>query len=70
MKWGLEIRGRGSVKADDHGLKMIAAGALLLPAGLLLAPFDWQRLPAGWMDGVVDAFQEDYCTRPATTVLP
>jgi hypothetical protein len=58
------------VKADDHGLKMIAAGALLLPAGLLLAPFDWQRLPAGWMDGVVDAFQEDYCTRPATTVLP
>jgi hypothetical protein len=53
-----------------HGVKMIGAGALLLPAGLLAAPFDWKRLPAGWMDGVVDAFQEDYCTRPVTSVLP
>lgn len=53
-----------------HGVKMIGAGAIPLPAGLVAAPFDRRRLPAGWMDGVVDAFQEDYCTRPATSVLP
>jgi hypothetical protein len=53
-----------------HGLKMIVAGAVLLPAGLLATPFAPARLPDAWMDGVVDAFQEDYCTRPLTSVLP
>lgn len=53
-----------------HGLKMTAAGALLLPAGLLLAPFHFGRLPAAWMDTAVDAAQEDYCTRPFMAVLP
>jgi hypothetical protein len=53
-----------------HGLKMIVAGAVLLPAGLLAAPFHPEGLPGGWMDGVVDAFQEDYCTRPLTSVYP
>ena len=53
-----------------HGVKMLAAGALTLPAGLLVAPFDAKRLPDGWMDGVVDAFQEDYCTRPLTSLYP
>lgn len=53
-----------------HGLKMLAAGSVLLPAGLLVAPFDYERLPDGWMDGVVDAFQEDYCTRPVGSIFP
>jgi len=53
-----------------HGVKMLAAGVLTLPAGLLVAPFDAKRLPDGWMDGVVDAFQEDYCTRPLTSLYP
>jgi hypothetical protein len=47
-----------------------AATGGFLPAGLLVAPFDWQRLPGAWMDGVVDAQQEDYCTRPFGAVLP
>jgi hypothetical protein len=53
-----------------HGVKMLAAGVVTLPAGLLVSPFDAARLPDGWMDGVVDAFQEDYCTRPAASVYP
>ena len=53
-----------------HGVKMLAAGALTLPAGLLVSPFDAKHLPDGWMDGVVDAFQEDYCTRPLRAVYP
>jgi hypothetical protein len=53
-----------------HGLKMLAAGAVTLPAGLLVSPFDAERLPDAWMDGVVDAFQEDYCTRPFASVYP
>lgn len=53
-----------------HGLKMIVAGAVLLPAGLLASPFALASLPDAWMDGVVDAFQEDYCTRPLGSVLP
>jgi hypothetical protein len=53
-----------------HGLKMLATGAVILPVGLVLAPFNLGRIPAGWMDGVVDAFQEDYCSRPAASLLP
>ena len=53
-----------------HGLKMLIAGAVLLPVGLMLSPLHVHRLPAAWLDGVVDAVQEDYCTRPLTTVLP
>jgi hypothetical protein len=53
-----------------HGLKMVAAGAVLLPTGLLLIPFDLDRLPSAWLDGIVDSQQEDYCTRPFTAVLP
>ena len=53
-----------------HGVKMLVAGAVTLPAGLLVAPFDAEGLPDGWMDGVVDAFQEDYCTRPLASVYP
>jgi hypothetical protein len=29
-----------------------------------------ERLPDAWMDGVVDAFQEDYCTRPPGSIPP
>jgi hypothetical protein len=54
----------------EHGLIMVGASVVVLPTGLLLAPFHWQRLPGAWMDGVVDAVQEDYCSRPVTTVLP
>jgi hypothetical protein len=53
-----------------HGVKMLVVGTVLLPAGLLLAPFDASNVPGGWMDGIVDAMQEDYCTRPVTSVLP
>ncbi len=53
-----------------HGLKMLAAGALLLPAGLLVSPFNLSGVPGGWMDGVVESFQEDYCTRPILAVYP
>jgi len=53
-----------------HGLEMLAASTVLLPAGLLLAPFHHRTVPGAWMDGIVDAFQEDYCTRPWTTVMP
>jgi hypothetical protein len=53
-----------------HGVKMLAAGTVLLPAGLVLAPFAAAVLPGAWMDGIVDAMQEDYCTRPVSSVLP
>jgi hypothetical protein len=53
-----------------HGLKMVAASVVVFPVGLALAPFYPQHLPAVWMDGLVDAVQEDYCSRPITTVLP
>lgn len=53
-----------------HGLKMLVAGTVLLPAGLVLAPFDLGGVPGGWMDGIVDSMQEDYCTRPLTSVFP
>lgn len=53
-----------------HGVKMLVAGTVLLPAGLLLAPFEARALPGAWMDGLVDALQEDYCTRPLVSVLP
>lgn len=53
-----------------HGLTMLGASAVVLPAGLILAPLHWRRLPGAWLDGVVDAVQEDYCTRPVTAILP
>ena len=53
-----------------HGVKMLIAGTVLLPAGLVLSPFDLGGVPGGWMDGIVDAMQEDYCTRPLASVLP
>ena len=53
-----------------HGLEMIAASVVTVPAGVVLAPFYWRSIPASWLDGIVDAFQEDYCTRPVTSVLP
>ena len=53
-----------------HGVKMLATSAVLLPAGLLVSPFNFNRLPAGWLDGLVDAMQEDYCSRPLISVYP
>jgi hypothetical protein len=52
-----------------HGLGMLAASPVALPAGLVLAPW-YRTTPGAWMDAVVDAFQEDYCTRGVTTILP
>ena len=49
---------------------MLVAGAVLLPAGLLAAPFQRARLPGVWADGIVDAFQEDYCSRSLGAVYP
>ena len=67
------VRGR-SIRLQacrfGHGLKMVGSGAILLPAGLLVAPLHYRTLPAAWMDGVVDAAQEDYCSRPITSVFP
>ncbi|MFQ5667085.1 MAG: hypothetical protein ACE5I7_11710 [Candidatus Binatia bacterium] len=54
----------------EHGVEMIVAGAVLLPAGLVLAPFYPSALPGTWLDGIVDAFQEDYCSRPLASLLP
>jgi len=53
-----------------HGVKMLVAGTVLLPAGLVLAPFAHDAIPGAWMDGIVDAMQEDYCTRPVASVMP
>ncbi|TMA63115.1 MAG: hypothetical protein E6J68_02395 [Deltaproteobacteria bacterium] len=53
-----------------HGVKMLVAGTVLLPAGLVLAPFAADAIPGAWMDGIVDAMQEDYCTRPVTSLMP
>jgi len=53
-----------------HGLAMLGASIVVLPAGLLTAPLYWRGLPGAWLDGVVDAVQEDYCTRPLSAVLP
>jgi hypothetical protein len=49
---------------------MLVLGTVLLPAGLVLSPFDLGGVPGGWMDGIVDAMQEDYCSRPLGSVLP
>lgn len=72
LAWGAVSGGRVALHACrfGHGLKMLGAGAVLLPAGLVVAPFEAGRLPDAWMDGVVDAFQEDYCTRPPRSILP
>jgi hypothetical protein len=53
-----------------HGLKMLAAGTVLLPVGLLAAPFNRDGVPHGWLDGVVESVQEDYCTRPLGAFYP
>lgn len=53
-----------------HGLKMVAASVVVLPAGLALAPLHLRRLPGAWLDGLVDALQEDYCSRPIAAVFP
>ena len=53
-----------------HGLKMLGAGVVLLPAGLLAAPLNRDGIPEIWMDGVVESFQEDYCSRPLGSFYP
>ena len=54
----------------EHGLAMLAASPIVVPAGVVLAPFHPHGARALWFDGVVDAFQEDYCSRPVTSLLP
>ena len=53
-----------------HGAKMTAAGVVLLPAGLLAAPFYPAGAATGFADGFADAFQEDTCSRPFGAVYP
>lgn len=53
-----------------HGLVMVPAGAVLLPLGLLASPFNARRLPDAWLDGAMESFEEDACSRPLTSVIP
>lgn len=53
-----------------HGAKMLAAGTVLLPTGLALAPFAPARAGTGFADSFAEAFQEDTCSRPAAAVFP
>ncbi len=53
-----------------HGVKMLAAGIALAPAGLLATPANPSGTTSGWVDSLTDAFQEDYCTRPFSSIYP
>jgi len=53
-----------------HGAMMTAAGVVLLPAGLLAAPFHPAGAATGFADSFAEAFQEDTCSRPYSSVLP
>jgi hypothetical protein len=72
LVWDAASGGRPKLQACrfGHGVKMLVGGALLLPAGLLVSPFEAEGLPDAWMDGVVEAYQEDYCSRPIDSILP
>ena len=72
LLWDAATGGRPKLQACrfGHGVKMLAGGALLLPAGLLVSPFETEGLPDAWMDGVIEAYQEDYCLRPVGTLYP
>ena len=72
LAWDAASGGRPKLQACrfGHGVKMLVGGALLLPAGLLVSPFEAEGLPDAWMDGVVEAYQEDYCSRPIGAILP
>ena len=72
LAWGAVSGGRVALHACrfGHGVKMLGAGAVLLPVGLVVSPFEAEGLPDAWMDGVVDAYLEDYCTRPPGAILP
>jgi hypothetical protein len=72
LAWDAATGGRPKLQACrfGHGVKMLVGGAVLLPAGLLVSPFQAEGLPDAWMDGVIDAYQEDYCLRPAGAILP
>jgi hypothetical protein len=72
LAWDAATGGRPKLQACrfGHGVKMLVGGAVLLPAGLLVSPFQAEGLPDAWMDGVIDAYQEDYCARPVGSILP
>jgi hypothetical protein len=72
LVWDAATGGRPKLQACrfGHGVKMLVGGALLLPAGLLVSPFEAEGLPDAWMDGIVEAYQEDYCLRPIGTMYP
>ena len=72
LAWDAASGGRPKLQACrfGHGVKMLVGGALLLPAGLLVSPFEAEGLPDAWMDGIVEAYQEDYCSRPIGSILP
>ncbi len=53
-----------------HGAKMTAAGAILLPVGLVASPFHPTGAATGFADSFAEAFQEDTCSRPFSTILP
>ena len=53
-----------------HGVKMFGAGLVLAPAGILASPANLSGAAGGWVDSLTDALQEDYCTRPISTVYP
>ncbi|MDG2308297.1 MAG: hypothetical protein P8R42_27275 [Candidatus Binatia bacterium] len=48
----------------------LLAGAVLLPVGLLAAPFYRANAATGFADSFAEAFGEDTCTRPFGSVMP
>lgn len=72
LVWDAATGGRPKLQACrfGHGVKMLLGGAVLLPTGLVASPFHTGRLPDAWMDGVVEAYQEDYCNRPLGSFYP
>ncbi len=72
LLWDAATGGRPKLQACrfGHGVKMLVGGAVLLPAGLVVSPFEAQGLPDAWLDGIVEAYQEDYCLRPVATIYP
>ncbi len=74
VAWPIETMagGDGALAACRlrHGAKMTVAGTVLLPVGLVAAPLHPARAATGFADSFAEAFQEDTCSRPFSSILP